>query len=93
MTSEEHDRNSSPQTAPLGLGQPERRRGRGGELAAAIIYGIITLGVTYAVSKPDQLALLVERLRARPPMPAAEARARRMIAELRADLAQIERGL
>lgn len=73
---------------------PERRgRGRGSELAAAIIYGIITLGVTYAVSKPDQLALLIERVRARPPMPASEARARRLLAELRADLAAIERGI
>lgn len=69
------------------------RRGRGADLAAAIIYGLITLGVSYAVARPDQVALLAERIRARPPMPAAEARARRLIAELRADLAQIERGL
>lgn len=88
MTDDEHQAAAAAELAERG----RRRRGTAAELAAAVLYGLITLGVTYAVSKPDQVAAWIERARARPPLPAGEARARRLIAELRSDLAQIERG-
>jgi hypothetical protein len=61
------------------------------EAVSTLVYIAVTLAVSAAILKRDAVTRLWRRLRHRPVTP-AEARARRLTAELRRDLATIEHG-